>query len=108
MFPPGFLEKLEEEKRQKMKTSLGRFEHRVSEWKHWGRRNRWGRTMKEIESSPLKERLILDMKMAVVEHHFWWFVHNCIAHPMIGVCPHEKTFAFHDYTSDKINSKNRE
>lgn len=36
-------------------------------------------------------------------HHFWWFVHNCIAHPLIGIFPCRRTFAFHDYTSDKIN-----
>ena len=36
-------------------------------------------------------------------HHFWWFVHNCIAHPLIGICPVRWTFDFHDYTSRKIN-----
>jgi len=39
-------------------------------------------------------------------HHFWWFVHNCIAHPLIGFFPMWSwTFRFHDYTSDKINAK---
>lgn len=36
-------------------------------------------------------------------HHWWWFVHNCIAHPAIGLCPTTKTFQFHDWTSVKIN-----
>jgi hypothetical protein len=41
----------------------------------------------------------------VLVHHFWWFVHNCISHPAIGILPIKPTFQFHDYTSDKINSK---
>lgn len=36
-------------------------------------------------------------------HHFWWFVHNCIAHPLIGVVPSHLTFQLHDWTSNKIN-----
>lgn len=35
-------------------------------------------------------------------HHLWWFVHNCIAHPLIGVIPCRPTFEFHDYTSRKL------
>lgn len=38
-----------------------------------------------------------------VSHHFWWFVHNVVAHPMIGVLPIKASFDFHDYTSKKIN-----
>lgn len=41
----------------------------------------------------------------VYKHHFWWFVHNCVAHPMIGIWPSKKTFDFHDWTSKKINGK---
>lgn len=41
----------------------------------------------------------------VAAHHFWWFVHNAIAHPLIAVLPVGWTFAFHDYTSSKINGK---
>lgn len=41
----------------------------------------------------------------VYKHHFWWFVHNCIAHPMIGLLPNKTTFDFHDWTSKKINGK---
>lgn len=39
------------------------------------------------------------------KHHFWWLVHNCIAHPLIGFFPCKKTFDFHDWTSIKINGK---
>ncbi len=41
----------------------------------------------------------------VFKHHFWWFVHNCIAHPAIGILPNKSTFDFHDWTSKKINGK---
>jgi len=48
---------------------------------------------------------------AILEHHFWWFVHNAIAHPGIAIAPllgstvSRQAFKFHDYTSDKINAK---
>lgn len=41
----------------------------------------------------------------VYKHHFWWFVHNCVAHPLIGIMPNKSTFDFHDWTSKKINGK---
>lgn len=40
-----------------------------------------------------------------VRHGFWWVMHNCVAHPIIGVLPVKKSFDFHDFTSDKINCK---
>lgn len=36
-------------------------------------------------------------------YYFWWLVHNCIAHPLIGIAPINTFFRFHDYTSRKIN-----
>lgn len=62
-----------------LKTSYGRFHDRIRKF----RKN----------------------KKSVLVHHFWWFVHNCISHPAIGVLPIKATFRFHDYTSDKINLK---
>ena len=41
----------------------------------------------------------------VYKHHGWWFIHNCIAHPLIGIFPCKSTFDFHDWTSTKINGK---
>jgi hypothetical protein len=41
----------------------------------------------------------------VYKHHFWWFVHNCVAHPLIGMLPNKTTFDFHDWSSKKINGK---
>lgn len=38
-------------------------------------------------------------------HHFWWIVHNCLAHPMIGIIPIKSFFDFHDWTSRKINAE---
>lgn len=60
-----------------LSTSYGRFGWRIEKWE--------------------------DETGSALPHHFWWFVHNCIAHPMIGVLPVRRTFAFHDYTSKKIN-----
>lgn len=34
----------------------------------------------------------------------WWLVHNCVAHPLIGILPFSMFFRFHDWTSRKINA----
>lgn len=41
----------------------------------------------------------------VYKHHAWWLIHNCIAHPLIGIIPSKATFDFHDWTSKKINGE---
>lgn len=72
--------KAEQQKlKERLSTAYGRFGWRIEEWEK--------------------------KKGSALGHHFWWFVHNCIAHPMIGLVPIKKTFEFHDYTSDKINCK---
>ncbi len=50
-------------------------------------------------------RLFRILKKPVALHHFWWFVHNCVAHPLIGLIPIRVTFEFHDFTSRKINAR---
>jgi hypothetical protein len=42
------------------------------------------------------------------KHQFWWFVHNNIAHPLIGVLPIRVFFRFHDYTSRRMHGVSRE
>jgi hypothetical protein len=69
--------KAEEALKQRLSTSHGRFGWRIEKWKA--------------------------ATGSALPHHFWWLVHNCVAHPMIGVMPVRHTFAFHDYTSKKIN-----
>lgn len=39
------------------------------------------------------------------KHHFWWLVHNAIAHPLIALMPIRTFFKFHDWTSHKINGE---
>lgn len=41
----------------------------------------------------------------VIEHHFWWLVHNWLAHFMIGLIPIKVFFNFHDWTSKKLNAE---
>ncbi|MEK6829898.1 MAG: hypothetical protein AABY15_07295 [Nanoarchaeota archaeon] len=41
----------------------------------------------------------------VIEHHFWWLLHNCIAHMLIGIIPVKWFFTFHDWTSRKLNAE---
>jgi hypothetical protein len=38
-------------------------------------------------------------------HMFWWFVHNSIAHPLIGFLPWKPFFQFHDWTSRKMHGR---
>jgi hypothetical protein len=42
-----------------------------------------------------------------VAHTAWWLVHNCIAHPLIGVFPRRPAFRFHDWTSRKMHGETR-
>lgn len=65
--------------REESRTSYGRFHLRIRKWKR--------------------------KRGSAAKHHLWWFVHNCVAHPLIGILPVRETFAFHDYTSDRINLK---
>ncbi len=37
-------------------------------------------------------------------HTAWWFVHNCVAHVLIGVLPLKPFFQFHDWTSRKMHA----
>jgi len=46
-----------------------------------------------------------EKELPVYRHHGWWFVHNCIAHPFIGIFPCKTSFEFHDWTAKKINGK---
>lgn len=38
-------------------------------------------------------------------HAFWWWLHNCVAHPLIGLVPRRFAFEFHDWTSRKLHGK---
>ena len=64
--------------RHSPKTSQGRFHNRIDVFRMRG--------------------------IPVARHHFWWFVHNAVCHPLIAVLPIKATFDFHDYTSRKINA----
>lgn len=38
-----------------------------------------------------------------VTHRWWWIVHNCVSHPLIGLFPFKPFFDFHDYTSELMH-----
>lgn len=40
-----------------------------------------------------------------MRHAFWWWAHNCVAHPLIGLLPRRFAFEFHDWTSRKLHGK---
>lgn len=34
---------------------------------------------------------------------FWWIIHNCIAHPWLGIRPtSRRANRFHDWTADRM------
>lgn len=45
-----------------------------------------------------------EKRFPIIQHYFWWFVHNCITHPLIGLIPARPFFQFHDWTSVKLNA----
>ena len=51
-----------------------------------------------------REPLWEGTKLGGVRHAFWWALHNCVAHPMIGVLPIKATFDFHDWTSRRLHN----
>jgi hypothetical protein len=42
-------------------------------------------------------------RLPLAQHYVWWLIHNLVAHPAIGIAPVKFTFAFHDWTSRKLN-----
>lgn len=38
-----------------------------------------------------------------LSHTFWWVIHNCVAHFLIGIAPIKSLFKFHDWTSYKMH-----
>ena len=45
-----------------------------------------------------------EKRFPILQHYFWWFVHNCITHPLIGLIPVKPFFKFHDWTSVQLNA----
>jgi len=39
-----------------------------------------------------------------LQHYFWWVIHNAVSHPLL-IIPIPMFFAFHDWTSRKINAE---
>jgi hypothetical protein len=45
-----------------------------------------------------------EKRFPILQHYFWWFTHNCVTHPLIGLIPIKPFFNFHDWTSVKLNA----
>lgn len=42
-----------------------------------------------------------------VRHDAWWFLHNAVSHPLLGLWPSQKAVWFHDWTSQHLNLRRR-
>lgn len=90
------------------RDSLKTFPDRMKKWKaqqdkiasgeHKGRNLRTPTILREPDVP--KFRIL----HPVIEHHFWWLLHNNIAHTLIGLIPIKWFFEFHDWTSKKLNA----
>lgn len=57
-----------------------------------------------VSKSPHPETFTINPRdLPRVKHFVWWLIHNCVAHPIIGVAPVKVAFDFHDWTSRKLN-----
>ena len=39
----------------------------------------------------------------IIRYRFWWFIHNCMIHPALGVWPLQLFIWCHDWTAHKLN-----
>lgn len=62
-----------------LRTAYGRYEDRKDTW----------------------ETLVGDWTWRV-RHHFWWILHNCVLHPLIGVFPTKRFMDWHDWSSKRL------
>jgi len=51
-----------------------------------------------------KDRLPLKEYRKFLVWH-WWLIHNCLAHPLIGLFPFRPFFWFHDWTALKKDAR---
>jgi len=43
--------------------------------------------------------------LPLVRHHWWWLLHNCVSHPILGLWPSRWTVWFHDWTAMYLNCR---
>jgi hypothetical protein len=43
-----------------------------------------------------------------VRHAYWWLLHNCVIHPLIGVLPIKPIFDLHDWSSVRLSATHLE
>lgn len=67
---------------------------------------------KEMETTGSADRFPVRIKkfrkakksFPMLQHYFWWLIHNCVTHFLIGIIPIKPFFQFHDWTSVKLNA----
>jgi len=89
---------LDEEKREEVNRGQDPHLHPESAYARFHWRRKWFQRWRASNDNRVDDHPKL-------VHDFWWIVHNCVAHPLIGVLPIKPTFDFHDWTSDKIMGK---
>lgn len=47
------------------------------------------------------------VRFAEIRHFGWWFLHNAIAHPLLGLSPNRATIWLHDWSSQHLNRRAR-
>lgn len=126
-------EQWEKEKQERLKTSEGRYYHRLQSFHHDGRPYPWARhtahwLLHNVVVHPLvgllpgkvttklhdlssewlnKDELIRVSNVPVIrdDHRKDWLFHNIVAHALIGLVPCEETFKLHDRTAREMRVK---
>jgi|GEM_PF-2101231 len=44
-----------------------------------------------------------ERRLADAQHFAWWWAHNCVAHPLLGIWPSALTVRLHDVTAKELN-----
>ena len=42
-----------------------------------------------------------------LRHDVWWWLHNIVSHPLLGVWPSSSAIWLHDYTSQRLNRRSK-
>jgi hypothetical protein len=80
--------------------SEDRFHERMQNWKE-GTPEKVSVVEPKVEETYSAPKIV--RRIPLVQHYFWWMIHNLVAHPMIGLLPIKVSFRFHDWTSHKLN-----
>lgn len=85
----------QQERREKLRTSEGRYYDRIKQ------------QVNAHNYYKLLKHVYPDYKGTApkIRHHIFWVLHNCAAHPLLGVFPNKYLVDIHHLTSEWLNNE---